>query len=103
MRAEFDRRGKVIHRMLNEIDGVSCMLPQGAFYAYPSFEGVLGRTVAGRTPTTTLELADLVLQEAKVAFVPGEAFGSPGYARFSYALAQDDMEEGIRRLAEFLA
>ncbi len=103
MRAEFDRRGKVIHRMLNEIDGVSCMLPQGAFYAYPSFEGVLGRTVAGRTPTTTLELADLVLEEAKVAFVPGEAFGSPGYARFSYALAQDDMEEGIRRLAEFLA
>jgi aspartate/methionine/tyrosine aminotransferase len=55
------------------------------------------------TPTTTLELADLVLQEAKVAFVPGEAFGSPGYARFSYALDPDDMQEGIRRLAEFLA
>ena len=103
MRAEYDRRGKVIHRMLNEIDGVSCMLPQGAFYAYPSFEGVLGRTFAGETPTTTLELADLVLREAKVAFVPGEAFGSPGYARFSYALDPDDMEEGIRRLAEFLA
>jgi aspartate/methionine/tyrosine aminotransferase len=103
MRTEYDRRGKIIHRMLNEIDGVSCMLPQGAFYAYPSLEGVLGRTFAGVTPTTTLELADLVLQEAKVAFVPGEAFGSPGYARFSYALAPDDMQEGIRRLAEFLA
>jgi aspartate/methionine/tyrosine aminotransferase len=102
MRTEYDRRGKIIHRMLNEIDGVSCMLPQGAFYAYPSLEGVLGRTYGGVTPTTTLELADLVLQEAKVAFVPGEAFGSPGYARFSYALDPDDMQEGIRRLAEFL-
>jgi len=79
------------------------MLPQGAFYAFPSFEGVLGRKVAGQTPTTTLELADLVLQEAKVAFVPGEAFGSPGYARFSYALDPEDMQEGIRRLAELLA
>jgi aspartate/methionine/tyrosine aminotransferase len=103
MRAEYDRRGKIIHRMLNEIDGVSCMLPQGAFYAYPSFERVLGRTIAGQTPTTTLELADLVLQEAKVAFVPGEAFGSPGYARLSYALDPEDMQEGIRRLAELLA
>ena len=103
MRTEYDRRGKIVHRMLNEIDGVSCMLPQGAFYAYPSFEGVLGRTFAGQTPTSTLELADLVLEEAKVAFVPGEAFGSPGYGRFSYALDPDDMQEGIRRLAEFLA
>ncbi len=103
MRAEFDRRGKIIHRMLNEIDGVSCMLPQGAFYAFPSMEGVLGRELAGVTPTTTLELADLVLQEAKVAFVPGEAFGAPGYARFSFALDPDDMQEGIRRLDEFLA
>ena len=102
MRAEYDRRGKIIHRMLNEIDGVSCMLPQGAFYAYPSFQGVLGRSIAGQTPTTTLELADLVLQEAKVAFVPGEAFGSPGYARLSYALDPDDMQEGIRRLAGLL-
>jgi aspartate/methionine/tyrosine aminotransferase len=103
MRTEFDRRGKLIHGMLNEIDGVSCMLPQGAFYAYPSFEGVLGRTFAGQTPHTTLELADLILQEAKVAFVPGEAFGSPGYARLSYALDPDHMQEGVRRIADFLA
>jgi len=103
MRAEFDRRRTIIHRMLNEIDGVSCMVPQGAFYAYPSFEGVLGRELAGHTPMTTLELADLVLAEAKVAFVPGEAFGSPGYARFSYALDAEDMQEGIGRIAEFLA
>ena len=102
MRTEYDRRGKLIHRLLNEIDGVSCMLPQGAFYAYPSFEGVLGRELAGQTPTTTLELADLILAEAKVAFVPGEAFGSPGYGRFSFALDPEDMEEGIRRIAEFL-
>ena len=103
MHAAFDERRVIIHRMLNEIDGVSCMRPQGAFYAYPSFEGVLGREMAGQTPTSTLELADLILAEAKVAFVPGEAFGSPGYARFSYALDADDMEEGIRRIAEFLA
>jgi aspartate/methionine/tyrosine aminotransferase len=103
MRAEFDRRGKIIHRMLNEIDGVSCMLPQGAFYAFPSLAGVLGRDYGGVTPTSTLELADLVLQEAKVAFVPGEAFGAPGYARFSFALDPDDMQEGMRRLARFLA
>ncbi len=103
MHAAFDERRVIIHRMLNEIDGVSCMRPQGAFYAYPSFEGVLGREMAGQTPTSTLELADLILAEAKVAFVPGEAFGSPGYARFSYALDADDMQEGIRRIAEFLA
>ncbi|MET0882850.1 MAG: pyridoxal phosphate-dependent aminotransferase, partial [Acidimicrobiales bacterium] len=103
MRTEYDRRGKLIHRLLNEIDGVSCMLPQGAFYAYPSFEGVLGRELAGQTPTTSLALADLILAEAKVAFVPGEAFGSPGYGRFSFALDPEDMQEGIRRIAEFLA
>jgi aspartate/methionine/tyrosine aminotransferase len=102
MRAEFDRRRQVIHRMLNEIDGVTCMAPQGAFYAFPSFQGVLGREIRGRTPTTTLELADLVLEEAKVAFVPGEAFGAPGYGRFSFALDADDMVEGIRRIAELL-
>ncbi len=103
MREQYDERGKLIHRLLNEIDGVSCMLPQGAFYAYPSFEGVLGRELAGQTPTTTLALADLILAEAKVAFVPGEAFGSPGYGRFSFAMDPEDMVEGIRRIAEFLA
>ncbi len=102
MRAEFDRRGKTIARMLNEIDGVTCMTPQGAFYAFPSFAGVLGREIRGRTPTTTLELAEIVLDEAKVAFVPGEAFGAPGYGRFSFALDADDMEEGIRRIADLL-
>jgi aspartate aminotransferase len=103
MRAAFARRGEVMHRMLNEIPGVTCLAPQGAFYCFPSFQGVLGRPVGGRTPTDTLELADLALSEAKVAFVPGEAFGAPGYARFSFALGDDDIAKGIERLQHLLA
>jgi aspartate/methionine/tyrosine aminotransferase len=102
MRDVFERRGATMHGMLSAIDGVTCLEPQGAFYCFPSFEGLLGRTIAGRTPTTTLELAALVLEEAKVAFVPGEAFGAPGYARFSFALGDDALVEGIERLAKLL-
>jgi len=93
MRAAFDRRRTVIHRMLNEIEGVACAEPDGAFYAFPNLTGLLD----DETPTT-LDLAARVLEEAKVAFVPGEAFGAPGYARFSYALGDADLEEGITRL-----
>lgn len=89
--------------MLREIPGVDCVEPDGAFYAFPSFDGVLGRLVGGRTPTSTLELAEVVLEEAKVAFVPGEAFGAPGYGRFSYALGDDAMVEGVTRVAKLLA
>ena len=98
MRTAFDRRRQVIHRMLNEIEGVTCPEPQGAFYAFANLTGLL-------TPEapTTLELADRVLEEAKVAFVPGEAFGTPGYARFSYALGDADLEEGISRLQKLFA
>jgi aspartate/methionine/tyrosine aminotransferase len=103
MRATFDRRRKVIWDLLSSIDGVDCPEPEGAFYAFPSFEGLLGRSFRGRTATTTLELADLALEEAKVAFVPGEAFGAPGYARFSFALGDDDLGEGIRRLADLFS
>jgi len=78
---------------------VTCTNPQGAFYAFPSLAGVLGRSFAGRRPTTTLELAEVVLDGANVAFVPGEAFGAPGYARFSYALSDDDLATGIGRFA----
>jgi len=95
MRAEFDRRRRRIHGMLAAIDGVECLLPEGAFYAFPSLEGVLGHGLGD----TTLELADTVLERAKVAFVPGEAFGAPGYARFSFALGYDDMVEGVSRIA----
>jgi aspartate/methionine/tyrosine aminotransferase len=102
MRAVYDRRRRTIHAMLNEIPGVDCVEPEGAFYAFPSFEGVLGRQVGRRVPRSTLELAEIVLDEAKVAFVPGEAFGAPGYGRFSYALGDDAMVEGVTRLAKLL-
>jgi aspartate/methionine/tyrosine aminotransferase len=103
MRAAFDRRRRTIHRMLSDIDGVTCVEPEGAFYAFPSFEGVLGRELRGRRPATTLELAELVLEESLVAFVPGEAFGAPGYARFSYALSDEDLVRGIERVAALFA
>ncbi|MCU0273023.1 MAG: pyridoxal phosphate-dependent aminotransferase [Acidimicrobiales bacterium] len=102
MRAAFDRRRRLMHSLLSGIDGVECLAPEGAFYAFPSFEGVLGREIRGRRPATTSELADLILEEAKVAIVPGEAFGSPGYARFSFALGDDDLGEGINRIADLL-
>jgi aspartate/methionine/tyrosine aminotransferase len=103
MRDAFDRRRRTMFTMLDEIDGVECLEPGGAFYAFPSFEGVLGRDIAGKRPTSTLELADVILDEVDVAIVPGEAFGAPGYYRFSFALADDDMVEGISRIASLLA
>jgi len=99
MREAFARRGAAMHAALNAIDGVSCLAPQGAFYCFPNVSGLLGRDIAGQRAATTLELADLILTEAKVAFVPGEAFGAPGYARFSFALGDDDIAEGIARIA----
>jgi len=103
MRATYDRRRQTIVSMLRDIPGVLCPEPEGAFYAFPSFEGVLGRTIRGITPATTLDLAALLLDEAKVAVVPGEAFGAPGYIRFSYALADDDLVEGVSRVGKLLA
>ena len=102
MREAFDRRRKTIHKLLNEIPGVDCIEPEGAFYAFPSFEKVLGKDIGGTSPSTTLELADVILEKAKVAIVPGEAFGAPGYARLSYALGDDDLVEGITRIADLL-
>ncbi len=101
MREAFARRAISMHAALNDIPGVTCFEPQGAFYCYPNVSGLLGREIAGRTCTSTLELADHVLSEAKVAFVPGEAFGTPGYARFSFALGDEAMTEGIKRFAAF--
>jgi aspartate/methionine/tyrosine aminotransferase len=103
MRSAFDRRRTTMAGLFKDIPGVSLVEPEGAFYAFPSFTGILGRELAGRTPNSTLELAEVVLDEARVAFVPGEAFGAPGYGRFSYALGDDDLVEGINRLARFLA
>ena len=102
MREAFDRRRRTIVRMLNEIPGVDCPEPTGAFYAYPSVKAVLGRDVAGRTPTTSAELAEIILDEAEVAVVPGEAFGAPGYLRLSYALGDDDLAEGVSRMQKLL-
>ena len=103
MREAFDRRRRRMHSLLAAIPGVTCLEPEGAFYAFPALGGVLGRAVVGRQPSTTLELAEIVLEEAKVAIVPGEAFGAPGYARLSYALGDEALEEGITRLAKLLA
>jgi aspartate/methionine/tyrosine aminotransferase len=79
------------------------MEPQGAFYCFPSFAGVLGRTIRGRAPSSSLELCELILEEARVAIVPGEAFGAPGYARLSFALGDDDLVEGVSRIATLLS
>jgi aspartate/methionine/tyrosine aminotransferase len=103
MRTAFDRRRRTIVSMLNEIDGVVCPEPQGAFYVYPSVKGVLGRTIAGHTPTTSAALAELILDQVEVAVVPGEAFGPSGYLRLSYALGDDDLAEGITRIQRLLA
>jgi aspartate aminotransferase len=103
MREAFDRRGRTMHKLLTGIDGVSCLEPQGAFYSFPNLSHYLGRPIRGRTATTTVELCTLLLDEAKVAIVPGEAFDAPGYARLSYALGDDDLGEGCRRIADLLA
>jgi aspartate/methionine/tyrosine aminotransferase len=103
MRAAFDRRRRTIVSLLREIPGVACPEPQGAFYVYPSVKALLGRPIAGRTAQDTVELSEIILDEAEVAVVPGEAFGTPGYLRLSYALGDDDLVEGIARLQRLLS
>jgi aspartate/methionine/tyrosine aminotransferase len=103
MRTAFERRGRLTAERLDAIDGVRCPLPQGAFYAFPSVEGVLGRVIGGRTVTSSLELCAVLLDVAKVALVPGEGFGTPGYVRLSYALSDEQLAEGLNRIATVLA
>ncbi len=103
MRAAFDRRRKIMVEMLSAIEGVVCPIPQGAFYVYPNVEGVLGKTIRGVTPTTSAELAALILDQVEVAVVPGEAFGPSGYLRLSYALGDADLVEGVGRIQSLLA
>ena len=103
MREAFERRGRTMHRMLNDIPGVTCMEPEGAFYCYPNVSGLLGKTFNGKTAHNSMDLADIILSEVKVAIVPGEAFGTAGFARFSFALGDADLEEGIRRIADLVA
>ena len=103
MKAAFDRRRRTIVSMLHEIDGVVCPMPEGAFYAYPSVKGLLGKEYDGRRIDSSADLAEYILDRAEVAVVPGEAFGSPGYVRLSYALGDDDLVEGITRLQKLFA
>ncbi len=99
MREAFDHRRQTIVKMLNDIPGIVCPTPDGAFYVYPSLKGLIGRELRGRTPASSAEVAGLILDEVEVAIVPGEAFGTPGYARLSYALGDADLAEGISRIA----
>ena len=103
MRLAFDRRRRIIVEELSKIDGVAVPTPLGAFYVYPDVRGLLGREWDGVTPTTSLELADLILEKAEVAVVPGEAFGPSGYLRLSYALGDDALLEGVQRLQRLFA
>ena len=99
----FNRRRKLIVQLLNEIPGVTCPTPTGAFYVYPSVKGVLGKEIRGKRPTTSIELAALILDEVEVAVVPGEAFGPSGYLRFSYATSDADIVEGVARVKALLS
>jgi aspartate/methionine/tyrosine aminotransferase len=103
MRHAFERRGKAMHAVLSTIPGVECIEPQGAFYCFPNFDALLDREYGDRKVTTSAELAEVLLDEVQVAIVPGEAFGAPGYSRLSFALGDDDLGEGVRRIADFLS
>jgi aspartate aminotransferase len=103
MREIFDRRRKIMVSMLNQVDGISCAEPEGAFYCFPNVSGLLGRSLGGRVANSSSDLADLLLETIKIAVVPGEAFGTPGFFRFSYALGDDDLIEGLERLTAFVA
>jgi aspartate aminotransferase len=103
MRDAFDRRRQLIVSLINEVPGFSCIEPKGAFYAFANVKGALGREIRGKTPQSSMELAELLLDEARVAVVPGEAFGAPGYVRFSYALSDANITEGLERLAKLLS
>ncbi len=103
MKVAFDRRRRIIVDLLNAIPGVECPTPEGAFYAYPSVKGVLGRSINGVTISSSAQLAEMALESAEVAVVPGEAFGTPGYIRLSYALGDSDLVTGVTRLGDWLA
>ena len=103
MRVAFDRRRVLMTGLLDAIPGVTCPLPEGAFYVYPSVKQLIGRTLRGTTIESSAQLSGLILDEAEVAVVPGEAFGTPGYLRLSYATSDADITEGVDRMARLLA
>ncbi len=102
MRTAFDRRRATMVSMLNEIPGVLCPEPEGAFYCFPSVRELVGKELRGKRIGSSADLCTLALDEAEVAMVPGEAFGAPGYVRLSYALGDEDLVEGITRLGKLL-
>lgn len=101
-REVFDRRRQRMVELLRQVPDLEVPMPHGAFYCYPSVERILGREIAGETPQTSAELADLMLRKVEVAVVPGEAFGPSGFFRLSYALSDEDLEEGVGRIVDFL-
>src|SRR5271156_6866138 len=103
MREAFDRRRQIMTSMLNSIDGVTCAVPDGAFYCFPNVTGLLGRPLGGRVSKTSAELAESLLETIKIAVVPGEAFGAEGFFRLSYALSDADLVEGLERFGNFVA
>ena len=103
MKVAFDRRRQLIVGLLDAIPGVTCPMPEGAFYVYPSVRDIVGRTLRGQTIESSAQLAGLILDEVEVAVVPGEAFGTPGYLRLSYATSDSDITEGVGRMAALLA
>jgi aspartate aminotransferase len=103
MRTAFDRRRQLIVGLINDVPGLSCIEPKGAFYAFANVQGTYGRDINGRTINSSLDFVNVLLDEAKVAVVPGEAFGAPGYVRLSYALSDADITEGLERIAKLLA
>ena len=102
MRVEFEKRRNYMVRRLNEMPGFKCLLPPGAFYTYPDVSALIGRKLAGKVITDDSALADILLDEARIAVVPGRAFGSNGNLRFSYATSMEAIEEGMNRLAKVL-
>jgi len=97
-RGEFEKRRNFMHNALNEIPGVSAALPEGAFYIFPSVEGVLGRTIDGKTLSSSMAVVEFLLEKHFVATVPGEAFGAPGYLRLSYAASIENLEKAVSRM-----
>jgi aspartate/methionine/tyrosine aminotransferase len=103
MREAFDRRRRTMVKLLNDIPGIVCPEPGGAFYCFPSVVGALGRDIAGRRVNSSLELASVILDRARVAVVPGEGFGAPGHLRLSYALDDGELVDGLSRIGDLLS
>jgi aspartate aminotransferase len=99
---EFNKRRKYMVTRLNNIKGVSCVLPKGAFYAFPKVSDLWGKKLGGQTVTNSFDLANILLDKAHIAVIPGEPFGADDYIRLSYATSMENIEKGIDRLEKFL-